>query len=202
MKLFRALALSTMLLFAPLASAIAQDTVAPPPVVDTTVSSTTEVEVTPTPGGGSTTTITTTPTIVIPWGDWVHAAITQVIIPVMGVVIMGIITWVASLLPAGIRVWINKKNTDAVEQLLERAIESGLNKVAGAAKHQQLTVDVASPVLAAAGQYAIDKAPGKLVDFMGGAAGVQEAILARLPLSAETSGAEVLATTPEPVAKS
>lgn len=192
MKLLKAAILSLMLVLAPLAPVIAQQAATVPavtaPAADAMPTQTTTTIVT-----------STTPTIVIPWGAYVDQIINQIILPSMGVIIAGLITYIGSKLPAAIRVYVNKKNTDAVEQLLTRAVESGLNKVSGAAKGKTLTVDVASPVLASAAQFAIDKAPPKLVEFMGGPEGIKESILARLDLAPETSGTEVLAATPAPV---
>lgn len=111
-------------------------------------------------------------TVTIPWGDWITALQT-----ILVTAIMGAITWILAMLPASIRTFFQ---TQQVEQVLRRAVDYGVNAVAGAAKGKKLDVKVGNEVLAAALQYAIDNAP-KLVAKLG-ESNIAEKIIARLDL--------------------
>lgn len=131
----------------------------------------------------------------VPWGDWVGQVL-GLAASIIAVVLGGILTWAARLLPAWLRAFVTKERTDQVEQLLQHAIDWGLNAVAGAARGQTLEVNVGSQVVAEAAQYAVDHGPEKLVNWMGGAEGIKEKIIARIPLVPDATANEVLAKTP------
>lgn len=132
------------------------------------------------------------PAVTVPLGEWV-AGVVNFIIPALGVVLMGFVTYAAKFLPATLQSYVTAQNTQAVEQLLERAITFGLNKVVGATAGDALTVPVGSQVLAEAAQYAIDHGPDKLIAWAGGEDGLREKILARLKLAPGADGGALLA---------
>lgn len=73
------------------------------------------------------------------------------------------------------------------EQLLQKAIDYGVNAVAGATKDKSLTVDVGNQVLAHAVQYVLDSAPAWLQSWLGGPDQIVKKIFARLNLDATAS---------------
>ena len=129
----------------------------------------------------------------VPWGGWISAGIEQIILPILATVLFGLLTWTAKFLPASLRAYADSKNTAAVEQLLQKAITFGLNKVEGAAAGQALSIPIGSAVLAQSAQYAIDHGPAWLLQWMGGEDGIRQKILARLPIEPGADGGEVLA---------
>ena len=156
------------------------------------------------PVAASTTTITTSaPQIIIPWGDWLDAIINQIIIPIMGAVILGFVTWAAArlapLLPANLRALVNAKNTAAIEQLLAPAIANGLKQAAANAAGQQVKLDANSPAVANAAQYAIDHGPAKLIEWAGGPQAIREKIAARIAMMEQAPAPTVVAVTAQPV---
>jgi hypothetical protein len=74
-----------------------------------------------------------------------------------------------------------------VEQILDKAIAYGVNAVAGAAQGKNLDVKLGSQVLAEAVQYAVDRAPGWVIEWTGGREGIEKMITARLPMEADSS---------------
>lgn len=135
-------------------------------------------------------------TISVPVGDWLQGSMT-VIVDILGLVIGALLTWALSFLPATLRTYITAGMIAQVDQLLGRAVQFGLQKAVGAIGSKEITVDVKSAVVADAVQYAIDHGPNKLIAAMGGADGVEEKIIARLPLppSATTAPAPAPTTT-------
>lgn len=73
--------------------------------------------------------------------------------------------------------------TFRVDQILQKAIDYGVNAVEGASKGKVLEVDVGNVVLARAVQYVLDNAPKWLQDWMGGPEQIVQKIFARLNLS-------------------
>jgi hypothetical protein len=147
------------------------------------------------PAFAETAVTTTTTTVSIPWGDWLVGVI-NFVLPIMGLVLTAMLTWAAQFLPATLKAYVNSQRINAAEQLLERGIDFGLNKVEGAAVGKSLDVAVGSQVLATSAQYAIDHGPTKLIAWLGGEDAIREKILARLNLGPEASGAAVLASAP------
>lgn len=70
------------------------------------------------------------------------------------------------------------------DQLLQKAIDYGINAVQGATKDKVLEVNVGNKVLAYAVQYVLDNAPKWLQDWMGGPEQIVKKIFARLNLDA------------------
>jgi hypothetical protein len=129
--------------------------------------------------------------VTIPWGDWLSAFIVQVIMPILGVIIAAFVTWavarLAPLLPAGLRSFITAQNTAAAEQLLSRAVGYALNKAALDTKGQAIAVPVGNAQVGVAVDYAVTHGAPALVDWLGGAAGIQQKIVARLPATSVTT---------------
>lgn len=136
-------------------------------------------------------------TVSIPVGNWLQSA-TGVIVDILGLLIGAILTWALSFLPATLRTYITAGMIAQVDQLLGRAVQFGLQKAVDAiGPDKTLTVDVKSAVVADAVQYAIDHGPDKLITMMGGADGIEQKIIARLPLpkGLATAPAEAPTTT-------
>ena len=116
-------------------------------------------------------------------------AITDVVIPVgewSSGIVSFISTFVTPLVVAGVAfmfrhvpsAYVTTQNRAAVEQLLEKAIQFGLN----AAKSKlpaNVTLPVSSDVVAIAARYAIANGP-KVVAWAGGAKAIEDKIYARL----------------------
>jgi hypothetical protein len=73
------------------------------------------------------------------------------------------------------------------DQILRKAVDYGVNAVAGATRDKTLNVDVGNAVLAHAVQYVLDNAPGWLQSWMGGPDQIVKKIFARLDLDAAAS---------------
>lgn len=138
----------------------------------------------------ATTTIVTTtgvPPVVIPWGDWLDAAITQVVLPILAMIVSALVAWAATFLPASLRAFVTEKNTKAVDQLLTNAVANGLKQVDAEAQGKTLNVAVGSKAVAQATQYALDHGAPYLIKWAGGAEGIQQKIVARLPVPASVA---------------
>ncbi|HTJ56692.1 MAG TPA: hypothetical protein VL418_03895 [Devosiaceae bacterium] len=133
--------------------------------------------------------------VVVPWGDWLVALI-NFVLPVVGIILTAALTWLARYLPAALKAYVTTQNIDAAEQLLERGVDFGLNRVEGAAVGKTLDVAVGSRVLATSAQYVIDHGPAKLIAWLGGEDAIRQKILARLSLEPGADGGQVLS--PEP----
>lgn len=111
----------------------------------------------------------------IPIGDWIGQG-ASILLTLAGAVL----AFALAKLPASIVAMIK---TAQVDQLLLKAIDYGINAVAGAEKGKTLDIDVGNAVLEKALQYVIDHAPAWLIQWMGGDAMVREKLVARLPLA-------------------
>lgn len=112
--------------------------------------------------------------VTIPVGEWgagLISFITTFVAPAIGVVVV----WLFRNVPAA---YVTAQNRSAVEQLLEKAVMFGLN-TAKANLPENVTVPITNDVIAAAAKYAISHGPA-IVEWAGGAAKIEEKILARL----------------------
>jgi len=126
----------------------------------------------------------------IPWGAWLGSIVdflSTIIIPI----VLAFLARLFAILPGPV---IQLLKTMQVEQLLARAVDFALNAVEGAAKGKVLTIDTGSEVVAMAVNYVIDKAPAKLVEFIGGELALREMILARLHVEEAGNLAVAVAT--------
>lgn len=94
---------------------------------------------------------------------------------------------ILTMLPMPIRAFAGPFMQKFMDQLLQRAIDYGVNAVKGATKDGNLNIPVGNAVLAHALQYVIDHAPGWLIKAAGGEDGLRQKIFARLNL-ATTAG--------------
>lgn len=134
-----------------------------------------------------------TSVVTVPVGTWFSDA-SGVITDVLEVVVGAFVTVILAHVPPALRTYITKGTIAQVDQLLARAISFGVQKAVVASSGTNVTLAVGSPAVATAVQYAIDHGPEKLVAGMGGAAGIEEKIIARLPLPAGVpNGATVTA---------
>lgn len=155
----------------------------------------------PAAAGATTTTITTAPPAVsIPWGDWLDAAINQVVIPLLGVVVLSLLTIagarIAPLLPSWLQGFVNTKNTAALEQLIVPALATGLKSVGSSVDGKAIAVPVQSAAVATAADYAVAHGSAALVKWAGGPDGIRQKIEARLAML--TTGVTASATTTLP----
>jgi len=112
----------------------------------------------------------------IPWGDWLGAVvdfISTIAIPI----VLAFLARLFAVIPGPV---VQLLKTMQVEQILQRAVDFALNAVKGATKGKVLSIDTGSEVVAMAVSYVVDKAPAKLIEFMGGELAIREMILARL----------------------
>jgi hypothetical protein len=115
-----------------------------------------------------------TETVSIPYGAWIETSAGAV-----ATFILAVIGWLMRKLPASV---VDILKTMKAEQLLAKAVDYGINAVAGATKGKTLTVNVGNAVVANAVQYAVDNAPGWLVKWLGGPEAIAAKIIARLNL--------------------
>ena len=116
-------------------------------------------------------------------------AVTDVVVPVgqwSSDVFNFFSTFVTPLVVAGVAymfrhvpsAYVTTQNRAAVEQLLEKAIQYGLN-IAKAKLPAKVTVPISSDVVAIAARYAVANRP-KIVAWAGGAKAIEDKIYARL----------------------
>lgn len=115
----------------------------------------------------------------IPWGDWINAGANNAVL-----IIVALVGWALRRLPSNI---LSVIQTAQLDQLLYKAIDYAINKTAGAAKGQALSVSVGNDVLAKALQYAVNSAPAWMIQWGGGADGLRDKIIARLNLDAQAA---------------
>jgi small basic protein len=133
-------------------------------------------------------------TVSVPVGSWLQASVT-VLADILGLVIGGLVTVILAKLPASIRTYVTAGVIAQVDQLLGRAVQFALQKAVDTFGTKEITFDVKSAVVADAVNYAIDHGPGKLIDLMGGAEGIEQKIIARLPLPKDVPAVPAAAPT-------
>lgn len=121
-----------------------------------------------------------TPAVTVQWGDWAANALLLVLTVAVGSV-GTVLTWGLRFLPAALRAFITQNLIKQVEQLLTRALQHAINAVAEELRGKAFTIDVKNRLIALALQFALDNAPAKLIEWMGGEAGIRQKIEARLP---------------------
>jgi hypothetical protein len=115
---------------------------------------------------------------------WAYGAIIQQWATALGSLIFAAVMFALRQLPAQIYAIIVSMRAD---QLLQKAIDYGVNAVEGATKDKTLNVDLGNKVLAQAVQYVLDNAPGWLQAWMGGPDQIVKKIFARLNLDPAAS---------------
>jgi len=112
--------------------------------------------------------------IIIPWGTYVSELASLIASFAFAAIVFGL-----RRLP-GQAVAIMQ--TLRAEQLLQKAIDYGVNATAGAVKDKTLSVTVANEVIAKAMRYAVDNGAPKIVAWMDGADGIGQKLIARLKI--------------------
>ncbi len=118
--------------------------------------------------------------VAVPVGDWVG-----ILADLSAVALTGVAIFALRMLPAPIYRFLMMVRA---EQLIARAVDFGVQSVAGAARGRTLTVDLGNEVLASATRYAVDAADD-LVQWLGGAEEVRWKILARLDVEPDAVAA-------------
>lgn len=118
--------------------------------------------------------------VTIPWGFWLDAAVTAALAAVGGAA--GVAAWLLRKVPAQF-LWVIKALR--LDQLLERAVQDGLNRVSGAARGQSLQLDTGLAVANTALRYAVEAAPQLVAEF--GVLDLWKKILARIDFAAEVA---------------
>lgn len=126
-------------------------------------------------------------TVTFPWGNIVER-IADVTASVMVPVLMGMFGWAITLLPQPLQLTSRWFLTRATEQLLERAVDYGLNAVKGASKDKALSVNVGSKVIAEAANYAVEKGSAALIEWLGGEDAIKRMVLSRINVTASAAG--------------
>lgn len=125
------------------------------------------------------------PSVVVPYGDWL-ADLAGWAAPIL--VAAGL--FLLRKVPSGIVDILNQVAGvffgQRVDQLLEKAIAYGVNATAGAEHGKTLSLAIGNTVLERAFEYATRNAPA-LVEMLGGALGLREKIIARIPYDAATA---------------
>lgn len=129
---------------------------------------------------------TTPETVAAATGDatkvtWAYGAAIGQWASAVGAAIFALVMWMLRQLPAQVYAIIVSLRA---EQLLQKAVDYGVNAVVGASKDKTLTVDVGNEVLAHAVQYVLDNAPAWLQAWLGGPDQIVKKIFARLNLDA------------------
>jgi hypothetical protein len=127
----------------------------------------------------------------LPIGDWLADAAAFI-----GAIAAAVVAWLLRKLPASVQQVLT---TMQAEQLLGKAIDYALNAVAGAEKGKTLDVKVGSAVVASAVQYVVDHGPTWLIAWLGGAAAIEQKIIARLDLDANSAVVTASAIVPTSV---
>ena len=96
----------------------------------------------------------------IPWGAWLSELSSTV-----ATLLFAIVLWLFRRLPGSV---VAILQTMRAEQLIQKAIDYGLNATAGAAKDKVLTINVGNEVLAKAITYAIENGAPYIVKWLGG----------------------------------
>lgn len=131
--------------------------------------------VTPPAAPAATTVVVAAPTAVqVPLGAWIEA-----IAPTVYALILAVATYAMRALPASV---VGVLRTMRAEQLLQRAIDYGVNTTAAAAKDKVITIPVANAVVAKALQYAVDNGAPAVVSWMGGSERIRDKLIARLQI--------------------
>jgi hypothetical protein len=111
------------------------------------------------------------------------------------------LTAAASHAPGWVQAAVASLRTKQAEQLLQTALDYGINAVKGATKDGTLTVDTGKPVLDQALRYALGSGAQKLVDWMGGENGIKAKLFSRLDLEPQASAAQLGVAAPAPPAQ-
>lgn len=121
--------------------------------------------------------------VIVPYGDWA-VAVAQLVLYLAGAILVPMAAaWLKSVVPFG-TLFIRD---EMVKRLVQNATDFALNAVEGAAKGQQLSVNVGSAVIAQGLQRALNQAGPKLLDAAGGPAGIAEKIFRSLNLEPDAN---------------
>lgn len=129
--------------------------------------------------------------IVIPWGTYISE-----LSSLASALIFGAIVWLMRKLPGQV---VSFLRTVRAEQLIQRAIEYGINTTAGAVKDETLRISIGNEVIAKAVNYAVEKGSGGLVEWLGGPNGIGKMIIARLDVVPEATVADPVRKDQAPV---
>lgn len=129
--------------------------------------------------------------VVIPYGQYVED-LGQLAEAWLIPALLAGLTWVTTrYVPLPLRGIANSILTRQAEQLLQKALEFGINSTAGAERNATLKVDVANSVLRKAANYAIANGWPKLIDFLDGPDGILQKLFARLDIPVEVTAEQM-----------
>lgn len=121
----------------------------------------------------------------VPWGAWLSDLVGAAF-----AIIMGAALWLLRRVPSNFVGMIDSiaraMGQGSMNELLEKAVNYGINVTQGAVRNQTMNIKVGNEVLERATEYALRHAPG-LVAKYGGLTTLREKIVARLELDAEAS---------------
>jgi hypothetical protein len=117
--------------------------------------------------------------VVVPYGDWIGAAL-----PYVGYALAAVAIWGVRMLPPQFSALAHIMQA---ESLITAGISYGINTTAGATRDKTLTLHVANPVLAAALEYVLTIAKPSVLAQLGEPAVIARMIWARLNLPAESA---------------
>ncbi len=122
---------------------------------------------------------------------WAWGALVSQWVTALGLGLAALVTWGLRLLPSQIYSIIVLARVD---QLLQKAIQYGINQVPAYVDGKTMSVDVHNAALAKMLQYVLDNAPGWMVSWMGGPEQIVQKLIARLNIQVENN-----LTTTEPI---
>ena len=117
--------------------------------------------------------------VVVPYGDWIGAAL-----PYAGYALAAVAIWGVRTLPPQFSALAHVMQA---ESLITAAISYGINTTKGATRDKTLELHVANPVLAAALTYVLTIAKPTILAQLGEPAVIARMIWARLDLPAESA---------------
>lgn len=112
--------------------------------------------------------------VAVPWGDWLATFLVEIVLPLA----LAALAWLLRFVPAAVHEWCLRLFGLRIDQILEPAIQYGINATAGAVKGRKLSFVVGSEVARQALDYVAKHAPATLKTV--GIARMNEKILARL----------------------
>ena len=97
--------------------------------------------------------------VTIPWGNWI-VQVLDVLQPMLLIALTGVTTYImAAFVPPWIKAFAGQAAQNRINQVLEKAVLSGIAQTKEAVTGQRTTIPIASDILARAAQYAVDQAP-------------------------------------------
>lgn len=97
--------------------------------------------------------------VTIPWGNWIIQVL-DVLQPMVLLALTGVTTYImGAFVPPWIKAFAGQAAQNRINQVLEKAVLSGIAQTREAVQGKRTTIPIANDILERAAQYAIDQAP-------------------------------------------